>query len=440
MAEMKQFETFQFVDYHFDEASHTASFWYAFDDELKFEEKVEFTIGQRGYDTEELDAALFLAWVLAGTSYYKCFPKVAKVAAPFRLDEFEAGFFTRVYQEGMSQFAFENKLTRRDLINFNKSEDGPDFNRNAPEIQKAAEPFLALQSGGKDSLLTAQLLKKMGSNFVPAYMQYSETHPKLLDKLGTLTQYKRYIDRDGLAKAKEVGALNGHVPITYIVSAYALIQSILTGEKTVLTSIGHEGDEAHEHIDDLAVNHQWAKTWPSEQAFAEYVRRYISPDIAIGSMLRPLTELAIAELFVAHCWQDFGHEFSSCNLANYKQGQGNETLKWCGECPKCANNFLLFAPFVEPDDLKSLFGGQDLFKKEMLLETWKGLLDIDGVMKPFECVGETTELRKAYRMAVEKWGRETYSLPFEVPQSDFDYKKRFDAQPWAATLLNKALA
>ena len=439
MAEKMKFDTFQFVDYHFDENNHTASFWYAFDDKLKFEEKVEFTIGRKDYDTDALHAALFLAWIVAGTSYYKCFPNVSNITAPFRLDAFEADFFTKVYQEGMSQYAFENNLTRNDLISFHAIVDDPEPPKAKNMIVQAEEPFLTLQSGGKDSLLTAVLIRDMGSKWIPTYMQYSETYPKLLDKLGNPQLFKRHIDRDGLAIAKERGALNGHVPITYIVCAYAVIQAILAGQKTVLLSVGHEGDEANAHIDDLAVNHQWSKTWPAEQLFSEYVNRYISQDIAIGSILRPLTELAIAELFVEYCWQEFGHVFSSCNRANYMQGQNNETLKWCGECPKCANNFLLFAPFVEPQELMSLFGGQNLFAKEMLYETWKGLLGIEGVMKPFECVGETEELRKAFNMAVDKWGSDTYSLPFDVPKSDFDYKKRYEAQTWASNLLDETL-
>jgi len=58
----------------------------------------------------------------------------------------------------------------------------------------------------------------------------------------------------------------------------------------------------------------------------------------------------------------------------------------------------------------------------MLTETFKGLLGIDGVMKPFECVGEVDELRLAYHMAWENFGTESYQLSFDVPKGDFDYK------------------
>ena len=214
----------------------------------------------------------------------------------------------------------------------------------------------------------------------------------------------------------------------------ALVDAILANKKDILLSIGHEGEEAHARIKDLSVNHQWSKTWPAEQAFSQYVQKYISPDIRIGSPLRAYSELKISELFAAHAWGKYGHEFSSCNLANYKQGEPNEKLKWCGECPKCANSFLLFAPFVRPSELKSLFNGQDLFAKPGLAETYKGLLGIEGIIKPFECVGEIGELRLAYHMAQKKWGNSYAKLPFVVPESDFDYQKTYASQPWTRNL------
>ena len=76
-----------------------------------------------------------------------------------------------------------------------------------------------------------------------------------------------------------------------------------------------------------------------------------------------------------------------------------------------------------------MFNGQDLFEKPLLTETFKGLLGIDGVMKPFECVGETDELRRAYHMAMARGGYKP--VPFDVPDSDFDYEKRYDSQGWA---------
>jgi hypothetical protein len=123
----------------------------------------------------------------------------------------------------------------------------------------------------------------------------------------------------------------------------------------------------------------------------------------------------------------YGSKFSSCNQANYAQGADNTQLTWCGVCSKCANSYLLFAPYVNPTELKQRFKGTDLFAVTSLYDTFKGLLGIDGFMKPFECIGEIDELRYAYHEAVRSNGY--VKLPFDVPESSFDLYKEYDMQP-----------
>lgn len=396
----------------------TAIFDYGFEDGLKFQEKVVFETASN-YSAELLDKALFLSFILIGTSYYKTFPSREVEIKTGGFDTWQVDFFNHVYQEGLSQFAFENNLTRDDLAQFTATDSD-----SVHPVRYDGHGILALQSGGKDSLLTASLLIDKGEQFVPWYISSSSVHPAILDNLGyKLQTAKRQIDHVALKLAAEQGGKNGHVPVTYIVQSLALIQAILLGKNKVLVSIGHEGEEPHDWIGDLPVNHQWSKTWPAEQAFSQYVNRYISADITIGSPLRQYSELRIAELFVQNAWQKFGHRFSSCNVANYQQGVDNSDLKWCGDCPKCANSYLLFAPFLSASELKKIFHGQDLLEKASLQDTFKGLLGVDGVMKPFECVGEVDELRLAYHMAQQKdgYGR----LSFDVPESSFDYRAEY---------------
>ncbi len=412
---------FIFEGYSFN--SGKARFVYSFEGGQKFAEEVEFTSSDHQYDEKLLERALFLSFMLIGTSYYKTFPTSDVQVLPGQLDQWQVSFFNTVYQEGLSQFAFENDIKRGSLAWFNVSAELADI----PVISYKDRGTLTLQSGGKDSLLTAALLNKSYKDFTPWYISSSESHPKVLDELGKpLVLSHRFIDHEALSKAKIDGAKNGHVPVTYIVQSLALIQAILLGKNKILVSIGHEGEEPHAIIDDLPITHQWSKTWSAEQLFSQYVERYVSPDIIVGSPLRGFSELYIAEMFVDECWEKFGHSFSSCNVGNYKQGANNIELTWCGNCPKCANSFLLFSPFVEAEELKSLFGGQDLFSAPALQETFKGLLGIDDVMKPFECVGEIDELRQAYHMAQSK---EQYSqLSFGVPSSNFDYKAKYPSQ------------
>lgn len=425
------YKTFVFEGYGYDSSQKMAYFSYSFDSERYFTEKIYFDDdSQLSAGDELLGNALLLAFYVVGTSYYKAFPTrdiSFKVGSP---DAFQAEFLNTVYRAGLSQFIFENGLSLDDMAIFSGGGE------SIREVSYEPEGISLLQSGGKDSLLLAELLHEAGKNLEPVYIRSGETSPAILEDLAwPLRSMRREIDIEALQQAKDEGALNGHVPVTYIVLAYSIIDAILHGNNAVLAAIGQEGEEPHDFIEDMPVNHQWSKTWSAEKLLARYISKYISRDIEVGSPLRSLTELRIAELFVEKCWSKFGHSFSSCNRANYQQGADNSRLKWCGECPKCANSYLLFAPFVEPAELQSLFAGEDLFKKPILEETFKGLLGIDGVMKPFECVGETEELRLAYHMARARFGESDYQLPFEVPDGDFDYKKIGERQPFIDSIL-----
>lgn len=411
--------SFRFINYRFNEDTLTAFFSYEGPDSTRFTEMVQFAAPEtpetkespKPLDQALLDRALFLSFVLIGTSYYKAHP-VREVDLPKRIDEFQARFFTTVYQEGLSQFAYENHLTRQDLAEFKPS--GAAEKSLPANFSSGA---LSLQSGGKDSLLTAELMKEDISTFW--YLGSSEYCPDLLKTLGKPLQAAvRTLDMPAL---KTAGGLNGHVPITYIIESLALVQAIINRERTVLVSIGREGAEPHAEIGDLKVNHQWSKTKEAADLFSEYVKNYISPDLEVKSELRKYSELKVAELFAVNCWEKYGQKFSSCNVANYKQQNDNKALQWCGHCPKCANSYLLFAPFINPEELNALFPNGCLFREESLWDDFKGLLGIDGAMKPFECVGERAELRQAYHMRKDK----TASLPFEVPPppEDYDYKE-----------------
>ena len=439
---------FRFLSYYFDRSTYTATFVYQGIDNIIFTEKIFFApkpgtntssfnlLDDPGL-TQLLDQAMFLAFILIGTSYYKAHPtKNIRLDRP--LDDFQARFFSTVFQEGLSQYAFENRLTRDKLATFKPT---PGF-QNKPAVEYRGQGVLALQSGGKDSLLVAELLNEHNINFVPWYISSSSdrSHPNVIDHLDDGFNHQKasvvYRQIDHL-HLQQTGGLNGHVPVTFIVESLALIQAILNNQNVILTSIGREGEEPHAMIGDLPVNHQWSKTWQAEQLMTEYIKRYLSPDLHLGSPIRHLSELRIADPFVQKCWQKYGYSFSSCNEANYKQNNQNSTLKWCGHCAKCANSYLLFCPFIPPQFLQSLFGDKDLFLDQNLIQIFKGLLGVGGEMKPFECVGSVEELRSAYhhRMTTPPiplpqspgatqttyWQPVYANLPFRVPESDFNY-------------------
>lgn len=452
---------FEFLDYNFDKETYRATFRYrggTAKNPLIFVKKVQFlkratnsskkasknadknspAKNAPSFDEKTLDRALFLSFIINGTSYYKAFP-TREVILPQKIDEAQAYFFDTIYQDGLSQFAYENHLTREDLAHFKAGAKGDSLvvyeNTSRHPISDlldstgkwnrkftARNSIIALQSGGKDSLLTASFLTERRLPWTALYVSTSGAYPEIIDEVGAKDVYviNRDIDLRNLKKAEALGGKNGHVPVTYINISLAIIQAILDGKDTILTSIGFEGEEPHSiiesgrpGIEDLLVNHQWSKTGFAEVLLQGYIMDYVSPKIRVFSPLRNFREIEIAGLFVDSCWHKFGHKFSSCNVANYGQKHDNSELKWCGRCAKCANTYLLFAPFLNPEELNSLFpNNQSLFEVKELEDTFKGLLGVERHLKPFECVGDVEELRLAYYLKKPDYPE----LPFNVPK------------------------
>jgi UDP-N-acetyl-alpha-D-muramoyl-L-alanyl-L-glutamate epimerase len=431
MTYVSPYRSFRLESYDYNPASGVATFRYSFDGERSFSEQIHLTPVD-DYDADAFDRMMQLAHVLIGISYYKTFLAPEIDVLSFNLDESDAEFFSNVYRDGLSQYIYENSLHPDMIARFRATEL---VSKNP--LQYSGKGTLVLQSGGKDSLLLAQLLAENSQTFSAFYCGSNDKYPEVVDDISADAVHiaVRKLDSDGLKQAQADGGKNGHVPVTFIVLTISLLQAVLQGKSTILMAVGQEGEEPHAMIGDYAIRHQWSKTWQAEKMMSEYITRLLGGGMRVGSPLRGMSELLIAKEFHDHCWTEYSHRFSSCNVANYKQGNDTTQLTWCAKCSKCANSFLLFSPWVSPSEMQRVFG-TNLFADPALTEDFKGLLGIDGVFKPFECVGEIDELRAAYHLALRNHPVAKYTLPFEVPPVSFDISRLGAAQPWAAGMIS----
>ncbi len=145
------------------------------------------------------------------------------------------------------------------------------------------------------------------------------------------------------------------------------------------------------------MNHQWSKSLEFETLLSQYVTNYISQDLSVFSLLRPLTEMDIAKTFSKY--PNYFHSFTSCNT-NFKIQHNPRRGQWCGKCPKCAFVFLILSAFLPKETVIGIFQ-KNLFADPTLIATYEELLGIAG-FKPFECVGTPEESILAFRKVREK--------------------------------------
>ncbi len=414
------YQEFILESYSFETDTGLATFIYSFDGALIFTEKINMPAGEL---TSALDTALFYAFVTLGVSYYKAFPTKVLTLKQGSLSVAEADHFNSLYLNGLGEFLYRNNLAV-DTIGKFKVNGG----RNAEPVQLNNGGVMLMQSGGKDSILASTLLAQKGTQYSSWYLSSSETSPAVIGKLGhdALITTRRTIDKERLNDAATNGGLNGHVPLSAILASIATCIALLTGKKYIMAANEWSAIEPTAMIGDFPINHQYSKTYEFETSFNKIIQEHISKDLVYLSALRHYSELKVAELFAECCWKKYSLDFSSCNVANYYQGADNAQLKWCGQCAKCVSTFILLAPYVEFDDLVSRFGRNVLLDPGMLnhLKSLFGLTE----SKPFECVGEVNEMRKAYTMAVNK--DERYRNPdIKFDESEFDETVIHDHNP-----------
>lgn len=411
---MKAYQAFYFEDYEFDAQAREVRLRYSYDKELAFTHTVSFDFEFRtDYNPEVLDKVLRGLWLLAGVSYYKAALPARVIVEGAALSAPEAAFFTSTYRLGLGQLLYENKLSLKRVARFEASGQGP-----APVTGLGPGGDLVALGGGKDSLVSTTVLEAAGHDFATFSATYSNAAGEALAELGGLVGrphlgMRRAFD-PALLELAERGGYNGHVPVTAELMFIGLAAAVLSGRRRVIFSNEASAGEGNVSYEGESINHQYSKSPGFEREFREYLHMVVSPELDCFSLLRPLGDLRIAELFAHGPMQRYAGHFTSCNRS-FRHGSSGFT--WCGECPKCAYVFLALAPFVAKNELEGLWG-ENLLAKPQLEATYRELLGLTG-HKPFECVGEIEECRQAVRMIEDKYPE---VKRFGVPIGAYDWQ------------------
>ncbi|NEZ03375.1 endonuclease domain-containing protein [Wenzhouxiangella sp. XN201] len=379
---------FRFVDRHLDPVSGTIRLDYELDG-IALVERFSLPVeGQAAACEAALAPALDLLHWIAGVSYWKAGCPDRIEFAGRRPEAWQADWLTRVYREGLAEFAWHNGL---DPFAWPLFQPGPD-EPNAPAAVPCPLPERTLlpMGGGKDSLVALERLRALGDLPVTVQVGQAALIGQVAEAAGSRhLMIRRSVD-PVLAELNHCGAFNGHVPITAINAAVLTVFALVAGFKRIVFANERSADEATLiEQSGRAVNHQFSKSLAFETLFGDWLERCITPDLAVFSLLRRDRELAVCREFAG--LERYHRVFSSCNRNFHLDGP--RTDRWCGHCPKCHFVFLALAPFMSPHALADIFG-RNLLDDETQLDGFRALLALDGA-KPFECVGEADEARAA---------------------------------------------
>ncbi len=257
---------------------------------------------------------------------------------------------------GLAEFAYRNGIDLRGL-----QVTGPDAAPTGavpyePEPGRPLIPF----GGGIDSIVTVESLSgdhPQSALFVvhPPGDRFAAIEDAAAVTGLPVVRVARAIDPQ-VRRSDELGFLNGHVPVTAVITAAAVVAAVLDRRDAVVLSNEWSASAPTLVVDGHPVNHQWSKGDEFERGFADLVLAALGPGLSVFSYLRPRTELWVSREFAR--LDRYHHAFRSCNRA-FHQDPAQRLDHWCGRCDKCCFIDLMLAPFMERSDLATVFGGDE---------------------------------------------------------------------------------
>lgn len=399
---VKNANSFRFENYRWEDKK-TLVFTYCvvFNDarEEQFTEKLElpFAVDKQIVDEKILHEALWGLNMMLGISYYKLYlPQQIEIDG-YSLTKSQADFWKDVYTKGLGEFFYKNQIDFRGLVNFPFDESVTKTNWQPSRLTESLHGDLKLTDrvlipigGGKDSIVSAELVKKSS---LEAVTLYSDDFQKIVaDTIGVpAMRIIRSLDHKLFDPEYKKNTYDGHVPMTAIWSFVSLLIAILYDYRFIVFS--NERSASYGNVEYLGteINHQWSKSKEFEDLFRDYVKKNVTSSTECFSLLRPFYEIEIIRRFAEY--PQYFPVFSSCNK-NYKRKFAENSAFWCGECDKCAFVFCMLAANVSKDELIAIFG-KNLLASENLIESYRQLLGIKDI-KPFECVGTPEEVKMAF--------------------------------------------
>jgi UDP-N-acetyl-alpha-D-muramoyl-L-alanyl-L-glutamate epimerase len=345
-----------------------------------------------------LEPTLQALLLMIGINYWSILPTRNMHIEGFTLTREQASFWESLYLNGLGEFWYFNKIDFHNLIAFPYDDSAP---VPTPARLKLPKRALLLNGAGKDSILSAEMLKASGKPFDFFAFAPTPAHQRIAKLVGvkTITVKRR---RDWRLPWLSLGlGLSTAYPSVSTFTFIATLLAELLGYNQVVFSNERSADFGNLTYLDLPVNHQWCKSTEAEKMINNYVQRFITPDISTFSLLRKFSELEIVRRFIPY--PQYLHEFTSCNtyfwLPRIQQRLLGKNY-WCKECPKCVFLFACFSAFLPKKEMISIFGA-DLYAKKRLLPLFRRILGVEG-FKPFDCVGEPEEMILAMHYAANR--------------------------------------
>ena len=305
---------------------------------------------KKSYDKDYLEYLIFNIGLIEAISYLKCTCSRNVIIDAGFINDDGIRFFKKLYFKGLGELLYRNNIdiSFDELFEFKCRCN----EEKLPQNKYTGSGNLICVGGGKDSCVSLELLKNEKNNSC-LIINPKDVNVECCRVAGysddQIIKVHRVLDNK-IIDLNNKGFLNGHIPFSSVV------------------------------------------------AFISYLVAYLNGKSNIG-----LSEFNIARLF-SH-YKKYHKVFKSCN-----EGSKKNPWEWCCNCPKCLFIYIILSPFLDREELISIFG-DDLYNREDLLNVFKEIIGYSE-NKPFDCVGTYEEARYAISLVINKLDELPYLLKY----------------------------
>jgi UDP-N-acetyl-alpha-D-muramoyl-L-alanyl-L-glutamate epimerase len=429
-------------------------FWYLVDNKYQFCHTIELDLSFVK-DIPEIQNAVFNLGLAEIPSYFKAFCSSQIIVQAGFLNSEQIKFWQELYTKGLGEFFYRNQIDFRNLIQIkvdfnsskkqNLSEIQNNLSTSFPQVinnkleeislnnlgfgskiklQKFPKKLVPL-GGGKDSLVTGEILKSQDLDFCWFMLEpYSwikkqiklSQNPKVIFAYRSIE--KNFGQLKKLSQNTKLKLYNGHIPISAVYAFSSALIAQIYGFEEILISQEKSSNIGNITFLGEQINHQYSKSQEFEENCRQYILDFINPKTNYRSFLRNLYEIEIAKIFSQKCkvYFDLEVNFYSCN-------KGLKDGFWCGKCAKCAFTYSILSPFLEKNILEKIWQ-KDLFEDKNLLSLFQDLIG-KGKLKPWDCVGVFEETETALFLTKQKILKQNLKMPYILDNLDLNLHKEY---------------
>ena len=207
--------------------------------------------------SEVLEPTLQALLLMIGINYWCVFPTKNIFIEGFSLTREQAIFWDSLYLNGLAEFFYDMQMDFHNLIAF--PYDAHAISPVSARFERPARALL-LNGAGKDSILSAEILKASGTVFDFFSFDPTPAHKRIGALVGakTVVVTRR---RDPLMNAiKSFYGVSNSYPSVSTFTFVATLLAELLGYNKIIFSNERSADFGNLTYRGLAVNHQWCKS------------------------------------------------------------------------------------------------------------------------------------------------------------------------------------